>query len=159
MEERERGLRLLDDDVTGCMLVFVPSSRSFQPLSALAVLAALYGRKFSGVCEYYLDPGVQGDGKHLVGVGLGFEGETPDDDWWSGLVGNVQAACEDDEDIRLDRDGCIFASVGELRAAMLHAGTAGFDAGIAVWVSDPAGPDPNSPFSVMCRRVRYDEKN
>jgi hypothetical protein len=71
-------------------------------------------------------------------------------------VDDVRDACADDEQIRLDRRGCAFATGGELRAAMAHAGTAGFEAGSAVWVSDPVGPDPDSPFTVLCRRVRYD---
>ena len=71
-------------------------------------------------------------------------------------VDGVGDAGVDDEAIRLDRGGCRFATVGELRAKMLHAGTAGFAAGSAVWVSDPAGPDPDSPFTGLCRRI-HDE--
>jgi hypothetical protein len=73
-----------------------------------------------------------------MGAGLGVPGDAPDDGWWGAFVGNVRDACADDEDIRLDRDGCRFASVGELRAGMLHAGTAGFEGGAVVWASDPA---------------------
>jgi hypothetical protein len=156
MDERERGLQPLDDDATGCTLVFLSASRMYQHPSALAVLAGLYPRKFSGVCECYIRPDVRG-GKYLMGVGLGFDGGTPDGPWWGAFVDNVRDACADDEDIRLDRDACEFATVGELRAAMLHAGTAGFEEGVAVWVSDPAGPDPDSPFTVLCRRVHYPE--
>jgi hypothetical protein len=155
MDEREAGLQPLDDDATGCMLAFVPSSPPYQYFSALAVLAGLYPRKFSGVCECYIRPGLHG-GKYLMGVGLGFDGDTPDDRWWGAFVDNVRDACTDDEDIRLDRVACEVATVGELRAAMLHAGTAGFEAGVAVWVSDPAGPDPDSPFTVLCRNVCYE---
>jgi hypothetical protein len=68
----------------------------------------------------------------------------------------VRDACADDEDIQLDRNACEFATVEELRAVMLHAGTAGFEEGSAVWVSDPAGPDPDSPFTVVCRKI-HDE--
>jgi hypothetical protein len=156
VDEREVGLQPLDDAATGCTLVFVPAdpaSTIHQPMSALAVLAGLHARGFSGVCECYIRPDVR-DGEYLMGVGLGFPGEPPGDGWWGAFVSNVRDACADDEDIRLDRDGCEFASVGELRAAMLHAGTAGFEGGAAVWVSDPAGPDPNSPFTMLCRRVR-----
>ena len=155
MDEREPGLQPLDDNATGCTLVFVPSSPPYQYFSALAVLARLYPRKFSGLCECYIQPGVR-DGKYLMGVGLDFDGAAPGDDWWGVFVDNVRDACADDEDIRLDRDACEFATVGELRAAMLHAGTARFEAGQPVWVSDPAGPDPDSPFTVNCRRIRYD---
>ena len=63
-------------------------------------------------------------------------------------------ACDGDEDIRLDRDGCQLVTVGVLRESMIHAGTAGFEGGVAVWVSDPSGPDPKSPFTVMCRNAR-----
>jgi hypothetical protein len=78
MDERERGLQPLDDGATGCTLVFVPCSRMYQPLSALALLAGLYPRTLSGVCECYIRPGVR-NGKYLMGVGLGFDGGTPDD--------------------------------------------------------------------------------
>src|SRR5262249_28875700 len=101
----------------------------------------------------YIRPGVRG-GEYLMGVGLGFPGDPPGEDWWGAFVSNVRAACADDEDVRLDRDGCAFATVGELRAAMLHAGTAGVEGGPAVWVSDRAGPDPDSPFTGLCRRVQ-----
>jgi hypothetical protein len=150
MEERERGVQPLDDDATGCTLPFVPTGRMYQPLSALAVLAALNGKGFSGVCECYIQPGVR-DGEYRMGVGLRFAGDPPPDEWWGDFLGNVGYACAEDEEVRLDRDGCEFASVGELRAAMLHAGTAGFEEGLAVWVSDPAGPDPDSPFTALCR--------
>jgi hypothetical protein len=146
-------LQPLDDDATGCTLVFVPTGRMYQPLSALAVLAALHGRGFSGVCECYIRPGVR-DGEYWMGVGLGFEGQAPGDDWWGAFVSNVRDACADDEEVHLDRDSCEFASVGELRTAMLHAGTAGFEVGAAVWVSDPSGPDPDSPFTMLCRSAR-----
>jgi hypothetical protein len=155
MDERELGLQPLADDVTGCTLVFVPSSRMYQHMSALAVIAGLYSRKFTGVCECYIQAGLR-DGKYLMGVGLGFDGGPPKDAWWAVFVDNIRHACADDEDIRLDRDACEFTTVGELRAMMLHAGTAGFEDGVAVWVSDPTGPDPDSPFTVLCRRVRYD---
>jgi hypothetical protein len=156
MDERELGLQPLDDVATGSTLVFVPSSPAYQYMSALAMLAGLFARKFSGVCECYIQPDVH-DGKYLMGVGLDFDGGTPSDGWWGAFVDNVRDACADDEDIRLDRDACEFAEVGELRAAMLHAGTAGFESGAPVWVSDPAGPDPDSPFTVLCRRIPYDE--
>jgi hypothetical protein len=155
MEERERGLQPLEDNATGCLLVFVPSSRPFQHFSALAVLAGLYPRKFSGVCECYLQADVH-EGRYLVGVGLDFEGGAPGEGWWGAFVANVRDACADDEDLQLDRESCEFATIGELRATLLHAGTAGFEAGVAVWVSDPAGPDPDSPFTALCRKVRYD---
>jgi hypothetical protein len=155
MEERERGLQPLDDGATGCTLVFVPSSPPYQYFSALAVLAGLYPRKFSGVCECYLRPGLQ-DGRYLMGVGLGFDDGDPPDGWWGAFVDNVRDACSGDEDLRLDREACAFATVGELRAALLHAGTAGFEAGKAVWVSDPLGSDPDSPFTALCRKINYD---
>jgi hypothetical protein len=155
MDKRVPGLQLLDDDATGCTLVFVPSSRMYQHPSALAVLAGLYPRKFSGVCEWYIRPGLH-DGQYLMGVGLGFDGSAPDDRWWGAFVDNVRDACADDEDIRLDRAACEFATVGELRATMLHAGAAGFEAGEAVWVSDPAGPDPDSPFTVLCCKIPWE---
>jgi hypothetical protein len=155
MDVRELGLQPLKDAAIGCTLVFMPTGRMYQPLSALAILAGLYGRGFSGVCESYIRPGIR-DGEYLMGVGLEFEGAAPDDGWWGAFVDNVRDACADDEDIRLDRGRCEFTTVGDLRAAMLHAGTAGFEAGSAIWVSDPAGPDPDSPFTVLCRRVRYE---
>jgi hypothetical protein len=147
-------LQPLDEAATGCTLMFIPAGPIYQPSAALAVLAGLYGRGFSGTCECYIRPGVT-DGEYLMGVGLEFPGDPPGEGWWGAFVSNVRDACADDEDVRLDRDGCEFATVGELRAAMLHAGTAGFEAGVAVWVSDPAGPDPGSPFTVLCRRARY----
>jgi hypothetical protein len=152
MNDCEQGLQPLDDATTGCTLVFVPTGPMYQPLSALAVLAGLYGRGFSGVCECYLRPGVP-DGEYQMGVGLAFEGDTPEDAWWGAFVDNVRDACTDDDEIQLERSKCRFATVGELRVAMRHAGTAGFEAGSAVWVSDPTGPDPNSPFTVLCRRI------
>ena len=108
---------------------------------------------FSGTCECYIRPGVR-DGDYLMGVGLGFPGEPPPNEWWGEFVETVGYACTEDEEVRLDRGRCEFATVGELRAAMRHAGTAGFEAGLAVWVSDPAGPDPDSPFTALCRSAR-----
>jgi hypothetical protein len=90
-----------------------------------------------------------------MGVGLGFDGDTPDDSWWGAFADHVYHACEDDDEIRLDRGRCEFATVGELRAAMLYAGTAGFEAGAAIWVSDPDCPD--SPFTALCRRIFGEE--
>jgi hypothetical protein len=156
MDERALGFQPLEDVATGCTLVFVPSSPAYQYMSALALLAGLYARKFSGVCECYLQPDVR-DGRYRMGVGLDFEADTPGDGWWGAFVDNVRDACADDEDIRLDRGACQFAAVEELRATMLHAGTAGFESGAPVWVSDPAGPDPDSPFTGLCRRIRYEE--
>lgn len=60
---------------------------------------------------------------------MGVDGDAPDDGWWGAFVSDVLDACADDEEIRFDRDGCEFASVGALRAAMRHAGTAGFGGG------------------------------
>jgi hypothetical protein len=153
MDEREPGVRPLDDAATGCTLVFRPTGRMYQPMAALAVLAGLNARGFSGTCECYIRPGVN-NGEYLMGVGLQFAGEQPPDEWWGSFVGNVEYAVAEDEHVRLDRDQCEFASVGELRAATRHAGTAGFEGGVAVWVSDPAGPDPDSPFTVLCRTAR-----
>jgi hypothetical protein len=156
MDEREVGLQLLDDSVTGCTLVFVPAdpfSSIHEPMSALAVLAGLHGRRFTGVCECYIRPDVY-KGEYLMGIALGFPCEPAADDWWGAFVSNIQDACADDKDIRLERDACEFTTVSELRATMLHAGTAGFEDGAAVWVSDPAGPDPDSPFTALCRRAR-----
>jgi hypothetical protein len=155
MDEREPGLQPLDGEATGFTLVFLPLSRMYQHPAALAVIAGLYPRKFSGVCECYIRPDFR-DGKYLMGVGLDFDGGISDDAWWGAFVDNVEYACGDDEDIRLDRHACEFATVEELRAVMLHAGTARFEQGVAVWVSDPAGPDPDSPFTDLCRKVRYD---
>lgn len=156
MIEREVGLQVLDADATACTLVFVPADPGdgmYQPLSALAVLAGLNGCGFTGVCECYLRPSVEDD-KYWMGIGLKFTGVIPDTYWWGALASNVQYACDDDKDIRLDRAACEFTTVGELRASMIHAGTAGFEVGVAVWVSDPAGADPESPFTVMCRSAR-----
>ena len=89
-----------------------------------------------------------------MGVGLQFVGESPAEEWWGQFVRNVEYAIAEDEEVRLGRDKCEFASVGELRAGMRHAGTAGFDDGAAVWVSDPPGPDPTSPFTALCRSAR-----
>jgi hypothetical protein len=152
MDERERGLQLLDESATGCTLVFVPTGLMYQPLSALAVLAGLHGRGFTGICECYIRPDIQ-DGEYLMGVGLGFEDDAPEDGWWGAFVDDVRDACADDNEVRLERGGCAFATVGELRTAMLHAGTAGFQSGSAVWISDPSGPDPDSPFTGLCRRI------
>jgi hypothetical protein len=124
----------------------------YQPTSALAVLAALSARAFSGLCECYIQPDVH-DGRYLMGVGLGFNGDAPGDAWWCAFADDVRDACADDDEIRLDRDACQSVNVGGLRAAMLHAGTAEFDSGVAVWVSDPEGPDPDSPFTGLCRRI------
>jgi hypothetical protein len=153
MEEREPGLLPLDDEATGCTLVFTPAGRMYQPMSALAVLAGLFARNFTGVCECYLRPGVH-EGEYLMGVGLGFPDGPEEDGWWGAFVSNVRDACEDDEDVHLDRDACEFSAVGELRAAMVHAGTAGFESGLVVWVSEPAEGGPGSPFTSLCRSTR-----
>jgi hypothetical protein len=152
MDERERGFQPLDDATTGCTLVFAPTGPMFQPMSALAILAGLHARRFSGVCECYLLPDIQ-DGLYLMGVGLEFESEAPDEDWWGDFASDVSDACADDGETRLDSDRCSFTTIRDLRAAMVHAGTAGFEAGSAVWISDPAGPDPDSPFTGLCRRI------
>jgi hypothetical protein len=96
------------------------------------------------------------EGEYLVGVGLSFDGGDPPDSWWGAFVDNVRDACSDDEDIRLNREASEFATVGELRTTMIHAGTSGFEVGKPVWVSDPTGPDPDSPFTVLCRRITYE---
>lgn len=153
VDERERGLQPLDDAATGCALAFVPAGDMYQPLSALAVLAGLNAKRFTGICECYIRPGIR-DGEYRMGVGLQFADEPPPDEWWGEFVGDVEYACAEDEEVRLNRDRSEFASVRELRAAMQHAGTAGFEAGWAVWVSDPAGPDPDSPFTMLCRSAR-----
>ena len=155
MDQWEPGEQPLDDATTGCILVFVPTGRMYQPISALAVLAGLHARRFSGVCECYLRPDVT-DGEYLMGVGLRFDGDTVDAGWWGTFADDVQYACAEDAEVRLDRAGCGFTKVGDLRASMLHAGTAGFESGSAVWVSDPVGPDPDSPFTGLVRRI-YDE--
>jgi hypothetical protein len=153
MEERERGIQPLDKTATGCTLVFVPTGPGYQPLAALAVLAALHGKGFTGICESYILPDIR-EGEYLMGVGLDFLGNPPEDAWWASFVDCVQLACKDDEEVGLHGDVCEFATVGELRATMRHAGTAGFQAGSAVWVSDPAGPDPDSPFTALARRCQ-----
>jgi hypothetical protein len=153
MDVREVGFQPLDDSTTGCTLVFVPVGRMYQPFSALAVLAGLYAKKFTGICECYLQPEFQ-NGNYLMGVGLEFETDPPDDSWWGSFVDCIEAACESDEEIELSRDECAFANVGELRSMMLHAGTSGFESGSAIWVSDPDGPDPDSPFTALCRSTR-----
>ena len=150
VEAREPGFQPLDGAATGCTLVFFVAGGMYQPLAALALLAALHAKAFDGACECYIRPGVE-DGRYLMGVGLQFGDDPPPDEWWGELVDDVGDACAEEEDLRLDRDRCEFATVGQLRAGMVHAGTAGFEAGSAVWVSDPAGPDPNSPFTVPCR--------
>jgi hypothetical protein len=78
MDKRERGLQPLDENVTGCTLVFVPTGRMYQPLSALAVLAGLNAKGFSGVCECYIRPDVR-DAEYLMGVGLEFAADPPAD--------------------------------------------------------------------------------
>jgi hypothetical protein len=153
LDELERGMQPLDPQVTGCTLVFVPLGEMYQPLAALAVLAGLHARGFSGVCECYLRPDID-DGKYLMGIALAFAGDCPGAEWWGALADNVQDALDEDGEVRLDRDACDFASLAELRASMRHAGTAGLEDGVAVWVSDPAGPDPDSPFTVLCRSAR-----
>src|SRR5262249_40224414 len=95
MDEREVGLQPLHDAATGRTLVFAAIGRMYQPMSALAILAALNGKGFTGVCECYLRPDVR-DGEYLMGVGLEFVGEPPPDEWWGEFVGNVRHACADD---------------------------------------------------------------
>lgn len=152
MEERETGVRPLDDAAAGCTLVFLPAGRMYQPMSALAVLAGLNAKAFTGLCECYIRPGVR-DGHYLMGVGLAFADDPPAG-WWGEFADNIQYAVAEDEHVRLAPGGWGRATVGELRAAMRHAGTAGFVDGLAEWVSDPAGPDPDSPFTVLCRTAR-----
>jgi hypothetical protein len=153
MAGRNRKVQPLAEGVLGCTLAFVPLGEMYQPRAALALLAGLNAKGFTGTCECYIRPDVE-DGEYLMGIGLKFAGEPPDEDWWGELVGLVGHACADDEDVRLSRDGCEFTTVGELRAALLHAGTAEFEAGSATRVVDPLGPDPDSPFTGLCRRIR-----
>ena len=153
MEEREPGVQPLDDAATGCLLAFGPIGRMYQPMSALGVLAGLNAKGFTGLCECYIRPGLHG-GEYLMGVGLAFAHGPPPDGWWEGFAGSVGYALAEDEHARLAADGWEPATVGELRASMRHAGTAGFVDGLAEWVSDPAGPDPKSPFTVLCRTAR-----
>lgn len=152
MEEREPGVQPLDDDAAGCTLVFTPIGLIYQPMAALGVLAGLNAKEFNGLCECYIRPGVT-DGEYLMGVGLLFADDPPPD-WWEEYASTVGYAVADDEHVRLAEGGWEPATVGELRAAMWHAGTAGFVDGVAVWVSDPAGPDPDSPFTFLCRNAR-----
>lgn len=153
MDEREPGYQPLDGDADGHTLMFLPTGRMYQPLSALAILAALHARRFTGVCECYIR--TEGpDDEYMMGVGLAPAGEPLDEGWWRSFLGNVDAACEGDEDVQFDWGACGFCPVGEMREGMRHAGTVGFDGGSAVWVSDPAGPDPDSPFTVIARTAR-----
>ncbi|MCI0460933.1 MAG: hypothetical protein L0Z62_28625 [Gemmataceae bacterium] len=157
MTDGERNAQAINEAATGCTLVFVPGSPLYQPMAALAVLAGLNGKRFSGTCECYIRPGLR-DGEYLMAVALdeASEGTGLSESWWSSFVGSVAAACEGDEDVQLHREACEFATVGEMRASLLHAGTAGFSAGSATWVIDPDGPDPDSPFTVLCRRIHAD---
>jgi hypothetical protein len=150
---REPGLQPLAHGADGVTLAFTVVGKMYQPMAALGILAGLHGREFTGVCECYLRPGVDGD-QYMMGGGVELADGPPDDDWWAAFVTNVEYAIAEDEHARLNRDGCEFASLGELRAGMVHAGTAGFDGGAAVWVSDPDHPDPDSPFTVLCRSAR-----
>ena len=45
MDERERGLRPLDDAASGCTLAFEPRGTVYQPIAALMVLAGLHARR------------------------------------------------------------------------------------------------------------------
>ena len=78
MEERKRRLQTLDDAATGCTLAFIPTGRMYQPLSALAILAGLNAKQFTGTCECYIRPGVRG-GEYLMGIGLEFAGDESGD--------------------------------------------------------------------------------
>ena len=88
---------------------------------------------------------------NLMGVGLVFAHGPPPDEWRGAFADNVGHAIAEDEHVRLAEAGWEPYTVGELRAAMRHAGKAGFVDGLAEWVSDPAGPNPKSPFTVLCR--------
>jgi hypothetical protein len=153
MTTPEHELQPLAESVTGCTLTFVPTGDAYQPLAALAVLAALNAKGFTGTCECYIRPGTR-SGKYLMGIALEFESGPPGEAWWRSFVGVVAAASEDDEEVHLNRHGSDFTTVGELRKTMRHAGTAGYEAGAARWVLDPEGSDPDSPFSSLCRRIR-----
>lgn len=153
MDEREPGLQPLGRNTIGCTLSLVPTGRMYQPMSALAVLAGLNGKGFAGVCECYIQQECEDD-RYRMGVALRFAGEVAPEEWWGEFVSCVGDACVEDDEVRLDPDGCSFTSAGELRAVMLHAGTAGFEDGLAVWVSDPAGQDRDSPFTALCRSTQ-----
>ena len=87
MRNGERDAESIDEDEVGCTLVFVPISPMYQPMAALAVLAGLNGKRFSGTCECYIRPEVR-DGEYLMAVALdnGSEGNGLSESWWSSFV-------------------------------------------------------------------------
>ncbi|MBY0231629.1 MAG: hypothetical protein K2W96_20280 [Gemmataceae bacterium] len=140
-----------DPATRGVVFVFDATlSEIHQPMAALALLAGLNGKGFTGTAECLIRPGDEG-GECRMAL---FVDTEPDDEWWASLADLVGHSCAGDGDVRLKREECEYAEVGELEGGFLYAGSAGFKDGNAVWESDPPGPDPDSPFTGLCRRIR-----
>ncbi len=163
MIEREPGIQPIESSTCGCTLAFKRTGRKYQPAAALAVIDGLKVQSFTGVCEYYHAYAAEPGGVYRVGVGLFSEEESlPSELWaeflqkppggfWKRFVEDVALSSSGGEEVRLDQLSCGSASTGELRAMMSHLGTAGFSAGLAVWISVPVLQSTGSPFTVACR--------
>jgi hypothetical protein len=155
MTQRECDLFPIEESVIGYVLSFEPVGPMYQPMAALAVIAGLNGKQFSGACECYIRPGTP-DGEYVMALALdpGAESVQPDAEWWTSFIGAMAAACEDDPEVCLLAERCRPMAVGEMRAAFLHAGTAEFVEGLPHLIADPDCSDPNSPFSGLCKKIR-----
>lgn len=153
MDVREPGITALDPDAAACLLAFSLQGLPNPAVPVLAILAGLYAKEVTCECECYIRDGAT-DRELLVGVGLRTGDEELTTEWWGELADAIEDACAEDDDARLNRDQCGLTSVRELRATMFHAGTAGFNEGVATWVSDPVGEDRDSPFTFLCRVAR-----
>lgn len=160
MIEREQDLRPIAPEAAGCELPFTRNGRGYQRAACSGVVAALGQLGFTGVCECYLRFGYKA-GLFYLGVaawptgdqGTKWWGEAlgkPPKGWWGDFVDAIALFCDKDADAVLKRGWCGSISAFGLRASMQHVGTAGFEAGMAVWGSAPSGKG-GSPFIVACR--------
>lgn len=145
----------LDPQTWGHSLYFAITGDLYQPLTALAVLAGLFARQFTGYCECYIHTEIK-DGQYMMGVGLRAEGDRAgiDDDWWLQFVCDVAAACAEDPEIQLQLESCQPLTVAELREQCLAAGAAEFQLGLPLLIFEPADQEPSTPFTGLCRKIR-----
>ena len=160
MIECEHDRRPLDAVTAGCELPFTQNGQEAQRAACLGVVATLGELGFTGVCECYLKVGYK-PGLFNLGVAAGptddpgseWWGEAmgrPPKGWWADFVDLIASFCGEEAEAKLNRGWCGSCSAAGLRAGMRHVGTAGFEAGLAVWGSAPSGSG-GSIFLAACR--------